>query len=278
MRPRIQRGARGLALVMGALLLSGGLVTPGRSFAPSGGLPFPIGERLTYTISWAQYLVAGEMTLAVKARGRFFDRPGVHLELRASTVGPVRALLKSLDEQWTSYVDPETWLPYRVEHARRDGDRRTDLTITLDHRRGIARLSTGRTIPISPQTRDVVAFLYHLRTLPLRPGSRHQFSLLSERRRLLVHADVGSRTSIQTRLGRFEALEIALRVEAVGGKATETSHLRLWLSADERRVPLMITAEERLGEIRVELIEIAAGATVSQESSTGSPAILSSLE
>ncbi len=263
MRPRTPRRANGLALAMGAFLFAVVFATPG--YAPSSGLPFPIGERLTYTISWASHVVAGEMTLMVKARGRFFDRSGVHLELRAATVGPVRTLVKALDEQWVSYVDPKTGLPYRVEHSRREGDRRTDLTITLDHRRGVAHLSTGRTIAISPETRDIVAFLYHLRTLSLRPGGRHRFSLLSERRRLLVRADVGSRTLLETRLGRFEAMEIALRVEAVGGKAVEMPRLRLWLSLDERRVPLMITAEERLGEIRVELVEMATGATVSRE-------------
>jgi len=259
-------------------MFSVALATPGRSALSSGGLAFPIGERLTYTISWTSYLVAGEMTLAVKARGHFFDRSGVHLELRAATVGPVRTLVKALDEQWVSYVDPKTWLPYRVEHSRREGDRRTDLTILLDHRRGIARLSTGRTIAISPETRDVVAFLYHLRTLPLRPGDRHRFSLLSERRRFLVHADVGARTAIETRLGRFEAIEIALRVEAVGEKAAETPRLRLWLSLDERRVPVMITAEDGLGEIRVELVDMATGATVSREPSVGSPAAFSLVE
>jgi hypothetical protein len=240
-----------------------------------GGLPFPIGERLTYTISWASYVIAGEMTLAVKARGRFFDRLGVHLELRASTTGPVRTLVKALDEQWVSYVDPETWLPYRVEHSRQEGDRRTDLTITFDHRNGTARLSTGRTIAISSETRDAVAFLYHLRTLPLRPGSRYRFSLLSDRRRLLVHADVGSRTAIETPLGRFEAIELALRVEAVGGKAAEMPRLRLWLSADERRVPVRITAEEKLGEIRVELVQMRTDTSASRWPTEEAPTALS---
>ncbi len=274
MRPRTARRAKDLALVVSALMFSAALATSGRSAVSSDGLSFPIGERLRYTISWASYLVAGEMTLAVKALGHFFDRSGVHLELRAATVGPVRTLVKALDEQWTSYVDPKTGLPYRVEHLRREGARRTDLTIALDHRRGVARLSTGRTIAISPETRDVVAFLYHLRTLPLRPGDRHRFSLLSERRRFLVHADVGARTLIETRLGRFEAIEIAVRVDAAGEKAAETPRLRIWLSADERRVPLMITAEEGLGEIRVELVEMATEATVSQEPRGGSSATL----
>ncbi|GBC76907.1 hypothetical protein HRbin08_00375 [bacterium HR08] len=259
MRSRAQRRVTGLTLAIGALAL---VMVPSSGGRPrAGDFSAPIGERLTYAISWASYLVAGEMTLAVKARGRFFDRPGVHLELRASTIGPVRAWVKALDEHWASYVDPETWLPYRVELSRREGDRRTDLTIALDHRRGIARLSTGRTIPISPETRDVVAFLYHLRALPLEPGDRYHGSLLSERRRIRVRADVGSRASVDTRAGRFEAIEIVLRVEDGGRRAADARRLRLWLSADERRVPVLITAQEALGEIRAELVELATGAT-----------------
>lgn len=237
--------------------LTGG---PRRSESP----PFPVGEHLRYAISWAQYLVAGEMALAVRGQGHFFDRVGLHLELRARTIGPVRTLVKALDEQWTSYVDPETWLPYRVEHWRQEGDRRTDLTITLDHRQRIARLSTGGTIPISSETRDVVAFLYYLRTLPLEPGSRHRFSLLSENRRLLVQVHVLPRASIQTRAGRFEAIGMALRLQ--GQKAAKESHLQLWLSADERRLPVLITAREAFGEIRVELVEAVAGVTTAPAS------------
>jgi len=255
--------AIGLIPLMGLLALELGSSRQGHSRPLWGELPFSVGERLTYTISWAHYVVAGEMTLSVKGRGRFFDRAGVHLELRAQTVGPVRTLLRALEEQWTSYVDPQTWLPYRVEHSRRDGDRRTDIAIALDHRSGIARLSTGRTIAISPETRDVVAFLYHLRTLPLQPGKRYRFSVLSERRRVLIQAHVRSRAVVETRAGRFEAMEVALRVEG-----TDAPRLRLWLSADSRRMPVMIIAQEALGEIRVELAEVAIGtATAGRESS-----------
>lgn len=221
---------------------------------PGYGHPsFPVGERLTYTITWTQHLVVGEMTLSVKARGLLFDRAGVHLELRASTVGPVRALVKTLEERWASYVDPETWLPYRVEHSRQDGDRRTDTIIALDHRKGIARVSTGGTIPIAPETRDAVAFLYYLRTLPLQPGDRRRFSLLNEKRRVPIRIEVGARAPVETRVGRFEAIEILLHSEDARPAASDPPRLRLWLSADERRLPVLITAQEGIGEIRVEL-------------------------
>ncbi len=261
MRSRVRWRAVGLTVLAGALAVWPPLPQLGYSGSPSRGLPFPVGERLTYAITWTQHLVVGEMTLSVKAQGHVFDRAGVHLELRASTVGAARVLVKTLEERWASYVDPETWLPYRVEHSRQDGDRRTNLTIALDHRKGIARLSTGGTIPIAPETRDAVALLYYLRTLPLQPGDRRRFSLLNEKRRVPIRIEVGARAPVETRVGRFEAIEVLLHMEDARHAASDPPRLRLWLSADERRLPVLITAQEKMGEIRVELAEMAIEAT-----------------
>lgn len=262
MRSRAHVRAIGLSVLASILALWPSPPQQGYSCPPSRELPFPVGERLTYAITWTRHLVVGEMTLSVKARGHFFDRAGVHLELRASTVGAARALVKTLEERWTSYVDPETWLPYRVEHSRQDGDRRTDRTIALDHRKGIARVSTGGTISIAPETRDAVAFLYYLRTLPLQPRDRRRFSLLSEKRRVPVWIEVGSRAPVETRAGRFEAIELIVHREDIRRAASDPSPLRLWLSADERRLPVLITAQEGIGEIRAELTEMAREGTL----------------
>src|SRR5215831_18421600 len=88
---------------------------------PSTGSPIRIGERLTFNVSWSNFVTAGRLELETVGRGAYFDRQGYQLRTKATTVGAVRTIFLELDDQYTSYVAAGTMLPYRLVISNRRG-------------------------------------------------------------------------------------------------------------------------------------------------------------
>lgn len=219
----------------------------------------PVGEKLSYSVSWANFLTAGQLTTEIKQRGRFFNREGLHLTLTAESVGLVKVFFL-VEDRFASYVDPATLLPYRTELFIREGKRKTERITLVDGKRRLARLSTGRTVPIHPETRDLVALLYYLRTLDLAEGKNYRLPVLHGKDRFFVHARVGQTGEVMVPAGRFEATEVILTVEETPGQVSDAYRLRLWLSRDDRRLPVRISGRLEYGDVRAELTDISAAA------------------
>jgi len=215
----------------------------------------PVGERLSYLVSWANFLTAGQLTTEVKGRGRFFDREGLHLALAAESVGVVRVFFP-VEDRFTSYVDPVTLLPYRSELFIREGKRTTERVTLLDGKKRLARLSTGRALAIHPETRDLVALFYYLRTLDLVEGKRYRLPAIHAKDRFVLHVSVGQPAEVVVPAGRFEAIELILTVEDKPGEISDAYGLRLWLSRDERRLPVRLSGRLDYGDLRAELVNI----------------------
>src|SRR5256886_6791018 len=78
-------------------------------------LPFKVGEQLNYQVYLGTGVQPfGSITLAVRTRGRFFNRDGLQIAATAQTTGS-SARVFAVNDQVTSYVDPETLLPFRTE-------------------------------------------------------------------------------------------------------------------------------------------------------------------
>jgi hypothetical protein len=56
--------------------------------------PFQVGEQLTYSASWSNFMVAGELTLQNKERGIFDGTDGYHLRLQAHSTGIVDSSMR----------------------------------------------------------------------------------------------------------------------------------------------------------------------------------------
>jgi hypothetical protein len=227
-----------------------------------------LGEQLEYTVSWANYLIAARLTLHLMefSTGSVSDRSptlpvlkrdGLQLTAQARTVGVVRSLFIAVDDQFISYVDPETLLPFRFEKRLREGKRQVDLATVFDQKDKVARTEEDKPIAIEPDTRDALALLHSLRTLDLSSGKTYRLPLLFDDEPSIVIASPEQQGRIQTAAGSFEAIEVALRAEESRGKKkeiTDVYRVRVWLSNDERRLPALITARPSFGEVKVELI------------------------
>jgi Protein of unknown function (DUF3108) len=224
---------------------------------PSTGSPLRIGEKLTFNVSWSNFVTAGRLEAELVSQGAFFDRSGYQLRTRATTVGAVRTLFLELDDLYTSYVATGTMLPYRLVVSNRRGPSRADDTVIIDQARGQARFADGSTVNIPQNTLDLPSLLYALRVRDLHPGAVYQFGALSGREIIDITAESKGNDRVITQSGGYDAVRVDLTARTHAG---DKYHARAYFTADGLRMPVLILVRLPFGEIRAELANVALGA------------------
>lgn len=215
--------------------------------APLNEAAYRIGERLTYNVNFSHFVSAAHVELLVAARGTFFDRDGIQLRAHVETVGIVNVALLSINNDYTTYVDPQTGLPYRSQQVVREAGRTSEAERDYNQAAGTdaipSRLKTGETNVVY----DLVSALYRVRSLPLTDGSTYFIPAQHNGDQYQAEVKVIGRQLTKTNVGSFNAIVTRVNIKS------QNYNLRIYFSDDERHVPVLITANAASGEIRAEL-------------------------
>lgn len=212
--------------------------------------PFP-GEKLVLDASWGGRVRAGRLTLISTPSSNDDGHPAIILTSLAESVGPVRSFLLAVEHKYSSFLDPATMLPFRFEKSIREGSKKTEESFLLDQKNHVAR--TGDlVIEIPADTRDITALLYAIRQSDLTPGAVTSFQAFDGTNLFKVDAEAGRRETLKVPAGEFQCVPLAVR-EQGNSMEGDQYKIRVWLTDDSRRLPVLITASPSFGEVRVEL-------------------------
>ena len=243
-----------LAVVCSLIFMVLAIVGPSaQSKSESVSLPFsPViyqpGERLTYNVSFSNIISAAHVELQVGGRGVFFGREGIQLRGHVETTGVVNAALFAINNDYITYVDPETGLPFQAQQVVREASRTSDTARAFNDPAGIqSKLRHGE----SRGTYDFLSAIYHLRASPLVEGSTHYLSVKGETEDYQAEVRVVGRQTIKTTVGSFNTLVAQVRV--ANNSRANGYHIQIFFSDDERHIPVLITARIGAGELRAEL-------------------------
>lgn len=219
--------------------------------ASSSLSPYRVGERLTYHVSFSNFINAAHVELLVAARGNFFNRDALQVRAHVETTGVVNAALYSINNDYTSYIDPNTGLPFRTQQVIREGGSTSDTASEYNQPVGTAAIPSKLRLGEFPGIYDFISALYRLRSLSLSPGAVYYFTARNDLDTYAAELRVTGRELIKTNVGSFNTIVTQLRVP----KNSEANNyrLRIYFSDDERHVPVLITARHPSGEIRIEL-------------------------
>ncbi|HEV7858864.1 MAG TPA: DUF3108 domain-containing protein [Pyrinomonadaceae bacterium] len=238
---------------------------------PFNNAPYRVGERLTYNVSFSNFNTAAHVELFVAARGSFFNREGLQLRAHVETTGVVSAALYSINNDYTSYVDAGSGLPFRTQQVIREAGRTSDSSSDYNQPAGIAAIP-GKTLAGGfPGTYDLVSAFYRFRSLPLMEGSIYRISVRSDPDQYDVELRVTGRELVKTNVGSFQTIATQLRIP--GNSQANNYKVRIYFSDDERHVPVLITAQHPSGEIRAELVASELPATAQPVAATVNTAI-----
>ena len=220
------------------------------------GAPFQVGERLEYEVSWSGFLVAGELVLETRARSQVEGVDAYHVNATAQSVGLVSLTILKVKEVYDSFIDASTLQPFRAEKSSRRGKNRAQGSIRLDQQNGKATLENGRALEIPQGTYDLASLLYAIRAIDFTPGKAHAFTLIEDGKLYDLSVTVEGRERLQTRTGTYDVVKLGTK--SAGNRGNKDPYqLKIFVTNDARRLPVLMTAAPAWGEVRVDLIDVA---------------------
>ena len=240
-----------LFLVLGAFFLPlKAQQTDDTTSQPFSPAPYRVGERLTYNVSFSNFISAAHVELLVSARGTFFGREGVQLKGHVETSGVINAALFAINNEYITYVDAATGWPYHGEQTIRETGRTTETSAEFNQPAGTG-VTTSKRSNDFPGTYDFLSAIYRIRALPLTAGSTYSLSVRSENQNYQIEIRVTGREVIRTNVGSFNTTVTQVRIR--NDSDGNSYNLKAHFSDDQRHLPVLIISRLSAGEIRAEL-------------------------
>ncbi len=221
------------------------------SLATAAAPPFAPGERMEYSVRYLG-LSVGKARLSVGQP----EGPILPVFLETRTSGVVKIV--DVRQQLATHLDRDTWLPRTSSlEAVEAGYHHTDTTL-FDRIAGTAtvrqqgKFDNTYVVEVPEGTLDFVALVFRLRTLPLEPGTRHEFHVLAGRNVRKIAAEVLAREDVETLAGTFGAVKVRVPT-GFTGKFSEKHPTYVWFTDDARRVVVQITSEFAIGRATARL-------------------------
>jgi len=215
------------------------------------GLPFKVGEQLTYQVFLPSVQQpVGQVSFQVRPRSKYFDKDGLLLTVNAETTNAAQRLFFAKDTI-SSYVDPQTLLPYRSELQLVEGKRRSTDTLTINQDYGTITTQAGKRIEVPVGTHDYLSIFYSVRSMNLNPPRRNAVSILVNGRAKTLVITSLKRETIQLGNQKIPAIQVSLTTD---DQVPDKFAFRAWISDDDRRLPLRLTAMTELGQLRADLV------------------------
>jgi hypothetical protein len=162
-----------------------------------------------------------------------------------------------------SIVNRSDFSTVRYEKHLNERGRKKDDTTTIDERR---RTATRRRpnhdteeILVPKPVFDPLSLVHHLRTLDLRPGNVHRFTVFADGKVYTLAANVARTETIGTPAGTFHTVVVEPKMVA-GGLFRDEGSLTIWYSDDARHIPVRIRSDLRVGSITANLRAVRSGA------------------
>jgi hypothetical protein len=216
---------------------------------PFSRAPYQAGERLTYNVSFSNFPTAAHVELFNAGRGNYFNLEGLQLRAHVETTGVVNAALYSINNDYTTYIDADSGLPYHAQQVIREGGRTADTSRDYNLPVGVSAIPARVTFS-GPY--DFLSALYRLRALPLGEGSSYAFVVRQDTEQYEIELKVTGRQLVKTNVGSFNT--IVTRLHFRNNSTADNYNIRIYFSDDERHVPVLLTARHHAGEIRAELV------------------------
>lgn len=216
---------------------------------------FPIPERLEFELSYTG-ITAGRAVQEVKQVNN-----EVQIISTARSADWLRFFFP-VDDRIESFLLTDTSAQFmgtpRLYHERkREGKTITDREARFDHQKLEVttidhRNSSEKKHAITRQTYDSLSSFFYFRTVPLQVGTSHFIDIYDCNRLWNTEVKVLRREQLKTPLGRFNTIVIQPLLQSEGIFA-RTGDMLIWLTDDERRIPVQMKSKVVVGSITATL-------------------------
>ena len=206
-------------------------------------LPFALGETLEYQITNSGQMV-GLIALQAKERKQLNGQDSLVLTATVTETQPNQQIFK-LNDAIRANVNPESLAPQQIEIKLNGALAAFNQQILFDQKTGAAVSNKGAQIEIPVGTHSILSLAYAIRSFNLKP-SLDRTNPVNDTR---VAVFLDSRAFVFTLRPansnilnlRGETVSAQLISISTGDPAIDQYNLRVWLTTDEKRLPLRLS-------------------------------------
>lgn len=215
---------------------------------------FGVGERLVFDVSYGP-ITAGEAIMAITRYDTIAGRLCYRVEFSVNS-------LKSFDwiyevrDRYLTFIDVDAIAPLKFEQHIREGTYKRDFIAEFDQVNHIARTTEGD-FPIPEYVHDIMSAFYYARTLDysgMKPGDQILlYNFYKDKSHELAVRFLG-RQELEVAAGTFRTIVVEPLVKE-GGLFKAEGRIVIWLTDDERKIPVRVNTKVIIGSIDTELRE-----------------------
>ena len=236
------------------------------------------GEVLRFELS-LRGIVGGEAVVVTGAPAAVDGRQVFAVRSRSESTG-VAKMFKEVADDVVSWIEVDSGYPIKLRADTKFGKKEALIESEFNggkpgpfvveyKRKGRAQRRYSQLMPSSAAAHDGHSILAALRAWDSKVGSQSFFYVLAGKRLWHNTVAVTEVVRITTKLGRFKARRIEGVAWRLDRRLRRLRHKKerrytMWVSEDERRLPIMVTAKTEYGEVKVELVGAEVGATVAR--------------
>lgn len=223
---------------------------------------FSEGEDLTFAIKWG-VVTGGYSTLSVQGIEPFAGEPAYHIVSEAHSTGIVDTFyhVEDRNDAWMGALSPRS---LRYEKRISEGKYKVHETVDYDHQNNRFKMEEVRFDKnthevkegdIPPNVLDIFSSLYYIRTLPLEVGKSYTIDVHSGKKTWPLVVHVKKREKIKVKAGKFDCFRVEPVLREPGIFISKGKKLEVWMTADERHMPVLMRSEVFIGHVSAELVK-----------------------
>ena len=229
-------------------------------------LPFHDGEVLSFRIRYG-FITAGSAKMKVFVEQYDSTRKVYHLQTTAKSSGVFSWVYKVRDEV-NSFVDYEGFYPIRFEKKLREGSYRADLFTDYFPDDSLAKVETIRydsdmkikkhkeyEVTVPPFSQDVLSSFYYIRRFDLKVGESLFLTNHEKKKVYDMKVIIHRKEIVEVEAGKFRCIVIEPVIKGEGLFKSK-GKLMVWLTDDDKKIPVQMKSEVLVGHITTELVKI----------------------
>ena len=219
--------------------------------------PFRPGEKMFFKVKW-EFIPAGEAVLEVLPFANINGEKSFHFVFTAWTNRYVDLIYKVRDRvESYANLDMTRSVLYKKDQK---GKTKKEEVVTFDWKNLVAQYSNAdnqlEPIFIMPGTFDPLSIFFAFRLYDLDKETKVATHVTDGKRSILGVAERIRRERIKVAAGEYDTYLVEPEMENIDGvfKKSRKAKLQIWVTADEKSIPVQIKSKVALGSFVAELV------------------------
>lgn len=222
-------------------------------------IPFAPGERLVFQLKWI-FVPAGEAVVEVLPYEKIDGRSVHHFVMTARSNSYLDTFYRVRD-RIDAYTDMAMNGSVLYIKKQREGSTKRDERVIFDqenlkayyHRK---KKNKNKEIEIIPGTFDPLAVFFFTRTINISVGMQIKKPVSDGHKVVIGKAKIVKREKIKVPAGKFDTFLLEPELKHIGGvfEKSKGASIKVWVTADKRRIPVRLTSKVSVGYFTGELV------------------------